>query len=644
MSLKKTNVGEKFIRKVRKLQNWIISVIVTAVFAFRWRTCLPFSGNMPSIVENTDQLDIWARYVIWAREPFMWPISIVNGLNYPFYDASIARGPLPFFAIIFKVLSKINGVFADFYYFPLVEMIFVFFSAYFTCLLLNSLKSGDYLLKMAGAVMMGLSFPLLYRSSNYYGVTYFVSYIPFYMGFAYFYLRLFTNTDRKSLFIFIIFMAILTSIFEHYVLFGVYFLLGLCTLFCLLNCIYNNNVQNILRLKYSAAALALGFIATLSVVYILGNQGDIDYNVIRWVSPLVGRFGNAWGYGGGFGGGFHVADVLTLFIPPQYEPLLPGHKWGGPTAILAKIGFPLTTNSLQDGQYEGFSYLGTTAILLACILAIAGIILFVKKRNRYLKIKFIHDSSLIMKNELISYSLMMGLSSLLLFVLSWGYIIHVGGVRINEIATPSLIIAMLWPKFMFVRTMGRLAIPFMLFVTIAVVVLFGRLLKKVTLKTPKAELIYSIVIMVVIGFHTYEIKGYLEPPQIVVHGNPLACEFADSDVLIIKKVTASKKAIMAVPTIRENPQWLQICYSLAYFTKIPINGFYSGLGVNEAHIKQNALDTTEIISGKIKNIKEMYGDVVIAAPPHVADQIMRLADIPLKCYKLKHKGVVILAI
>ncbi|MCX5815283.1 MAG: hypothetical protein NTX75_03445 [Proteobacteria bacterium] len=635
-----------FINKVTELQNWIISVIVTVIFAFRWRTCLPFSGYMPSIAENTDQLDVWARYVIWARDPFSWPISVINGLNFPFYDASIARGPLPFFAIIFKALSKINGIFANFYYFPLVEMIFVFFSAYFTCLMMDSLKSKACLLKLLGATMVGLSFPLLYRSSNYYGVTYFVSYIPFYMGFAYFYLRLFNNTDRKSLFIFIIFIAILTSIFEHYVLFGIYFLLGVCTLCCLVNCIYNNNVKNMLRLKYSAAALTLGFIATLSVVYMLGgNQGDIDYNVIKSASPLLGRFSTDWGYGGGYGGGFHVADVLTLIIPPNYQPLLPAYKWCGPSAVLTELGFPLTTNNLQDGQYEGFSYLGTAAILLACTLAITGIFLFVKKRNKYLsKMSFVHDSSLIMKNELVNYQLMMGLSSVLLFVLSWGYIIHIGGVRINEISTPSLIIAEIWPKFMFVRTMGRLAIPFMLFVTIAIVVMFGRLLNRLTSKTTKAGLVYGLVIMIVIGFHTYEIKGYLEPPQTVVFGNQIASEFGDSDVLIIRKATANKKAIMAVPAIRENEQWLKICYSLAFFAQVPINGFYSGLAVNEEHIKRNRLDTTAIISGKIKNIKERYGNVVIAAPPHVADKIMKLADMPLKGHKLKHKGVVILTL
>ena len=121
-----------FYSKITGLQNFLISLVITVIFSFRWRTCLPFSGNMPKLVDNTDQLDIWARYVIWAREPFSWPVSVIHGLNFPFYDASITRGPLPFFALIFKGLARINGAFYDLYYFPFVEMVFVFFSTKLT--------------------------------------------------------------------------------------------------------------------------------------------------------------------------------------------------------------------------------------------------------------------------------------------------------------------------------------------------------------------------------------------------------------------------------------------------------------------------------------------------------------------------------
>jgi len=601
---------------------------------------------MPSFVENTDQLDVWTRYVIWAREPFSWPISAIHGLNFPFYDASITRGPIPFFALIFKLLSRINVYFSDFYYFPFIEMLFVFFSAYFTCILMDSFKSRDCLLKIAGSVLVGLSFPLLYRSSNYYGVTYFVLYVPLYLGFAYYYKRLYDETDRKSLYMLLIFLSILTLMFEHYVLFGIYFLLLVCLICCIINNIYNNNRVNVQKVIYSATALAGGMISTLIIVYILGNQGDIDLGTVRSASPLMGRFNTDWGYGGGFGGGFHVADVLTLIIPPKYQPNLASNINYGPSSILTEIGFPLTTNNLQAGQYEGFSYLGTAALVMVCIILIASIFLFLKKRKEYIsRIKFIHESSFRMKNELIQFPAMMALSTLLLFILSWGYIIHIGGIRINELATPSFILALMWPKFMFVRSMGRLAIPFMLFITIAVIIIFGKILNVIISKNkPSGIIIYGIIIIAIITCQIYEIRGYLEPPKAVVYGNDLSNEFMESDVLLLKRIVEKKDAIIAVPTIRKNYQWLKICYSLAYLTKVPINGSYSGLGVNQEHLIHDKLDIDNILSGKIRAIVNKYGNIVIAAPPDIAERVMQLTDTPLKLHRLKHQQVVIMTL
>lgn len=632
--------------KRNELYSGLISAFVTVIFSMRWKTCLPFSGYMPSLLQNTDQLDVWTRYVIWAREPFQWPISVIHGLNYPFYDASISRGPIPLFAIIFKALSKVSEIFQELYYFPLVEMVFVFLSAYFACKILESYKISHPMLKLAGAVLMGLSFPLLYRSSNYYGVTYFVSYVPLYLGFAYFYKRLYENRDNRSLYIFLLFVIALTMVFEHYVLFGIYFLLLVCVGCCAANYFYSDTRINKGRMAYSAKALLLSMMATLSVVYILGKQGDIDISTVNAVSPLVGRFSTGWGYGGGFGGGFHVADVLSLVIPPRYQAGIPDYKWCGPDAILTKIGFPITTNDLQDGQYEGFSYLGTATIMIICILTIVGILRMIIGKGRCKTINsFLKESSFVLRNDIFTYSMMMGVSTFLLFILSWGYIIHLGGVRFNEIPTPSLVLAEIWPKFMFVRTMGRLAIPFMLFVTIAAFLAFGLLLNRMTSRKEKTgEYILAIVAFMVITIHVYEIQGYLEPPKSVIYGNELAREFSEKDMTLIRCITEKKEAIIAVPAIRSDDRWLKICYSLKYVTKIPISGFYSGLAVNQEHVRQNAMDIGNIMSGKLKEVTSKYGNIVIVAPPGIADKVEKISDTPLKRYNLEHKGIAILTL
>jgi hypothetical protein len=239
----------------------------------------------------------------------------------------------------------------------------------------------------------------------------------------------------------------------------------------------------------------------------------------------------------------------------------------------------------------------------------------------------------------------MGISAFGLFIMSWGYIIHIGGVRFNDIPTPSLILAMLLPKFMFVRTLGRLSIPFMLFITLLVVVLAGRQIDRLLIKRSNGiKILYVLMILLLIGSHVNEIKGYLEPPKIIIQGNELAKEFSPNDVQAIRKVTGDKNAIITVPSIRDNAQWLKTCYSLAYSAQKPISGFYSGLAVNEEHIRQSKLDVNDITSGRISNIVKRYGNIAIASTPEIAKKVMSTSDVPIKCYRLNHSGIVIITI
>ncbi|NLT23715.1 MAG: hypothetical protein GXX82_11775 [Syntrophorhabdus sp.] len=619
---------------------------MAVVFSMRWRSCLPFSGRMPSLAQNTDQLDVWTRYVIWAREAFSWPVSVIHGLNFPFQDATITRGPLPFFAFIFKGLGKISETLREFYYFPLVEMVFVFCAALFACMILDSFRTRNVFLKLAAAVLTGLSFPLLHRSSVYYGVTYFVSYVPFYLGFAYFYRRLHDRMDRRSLWMLLAFMAIMTSMFEHYLLFGIYVLFLVCAVCCFLNHLYNGNGRNLQRLRYTAVALFSSVAVTLGVAWVLGNQGDIDISMARSASLLRDRFGSEWGYGGGFGGGFHVADVLALVIPPQYDAGLPNYMWCGPSAVLTRMGFPLTTNTLQPGQYEGFSYLGTATLALVLAVVAAGAIVVWKRRREWWRgMDFRHRSSLVLRNELFGYGGMMCLGSFALFVLSWGYIIHIAGVRFDGVVTPSLVIAAIWPKFMFVRTMGRLAVPFTLFVILAAVIFSGRLVNPIAAgRSLIGGVVLGLIMLGVTVFHVYEVHGYLEPPRATVVGNYLAGAFGKRDAVLIGQVTLNKEAVIAVPAIRGNDRWLALCYSLEYYAKAPLNGYYSGLGVHAEYVRQNMVDTQDVMSGRIGSIAGRYGDIVIAAPPAVAEEVMRRADMPLQIHRLTNQDIALLTL
>ena len=624
-------------------QNLLCAFFATSIFSKRWINCLPFSGYMP-VANNTDQLDVWARYLIWAREPFSFPIGVINGMSFPFRDASITRGPIPLFAILFKGLSKIYTPFSEFYYFVLIELLFVFLVAYFTCLLLESFKITSFWLKLLGAVLVSLSFPFLYRSSNYYGITYLMANFPLYLALAYFYIQIYKHPGLKSLVLLAGFLPIF-AFFDYYNLFAAFFLFAVSLCLGLFNYVLNQSKLNRDRIISSASAFILGGILAFTVTFVLGGEGDLT--VPPGTSPLTARYGEGWGYGGGFGGGFHVADVLTVVIPPEDNESLPPWKGIGPSSYLTKMGFPITTGNLQDGQYEGFAYLGTTTIGILFVLLVIKLLSLVKRHRIYfMKLRLTLTSKIFLVNDLFPLPLIIGISAFMLYILSWGYIIHIGGIRFNNVPTPSLIMAILYPKFMFARSLGRLAIPFMLYITIGTIVYLGRYLGRYMYQASKYRkvLLGSIMIFLVIA-HIYEISGYLEPSE-VTYGNEIANVFSKEEGVLVKQLLQGKRALMIAPDIRsgEDPNWLKISYSLAFYSNIPISGIYSGIGIPSEHRKQTDLDIHSILAGNIKEIVDRYGDVAIAVPSDIAKEILSKADISLKYYKLRSQDVTILTL
>ena len=635
--------------KSSTFQNLLCAFFVTSIFSMRWINCLPFSGYMP-VANNTDQLDIWARYLIYAKEPFGFPIGVINGMCFPFSDASITRGPMPLFAILFKLLSKIYTPFSEFYYFVLVELLFVFLVAYFTCLLLESFKTTSSWLKLIGAVLVSLSFPFLYRSSNYYAVTYQMTYFPLYLAFAYFYVRTYKHPCLKSQVLLTAFLPI-CAFFDYYTLFAVLFMFAVSLCLSLFNYILNQSKLNRDRIISSASVFILGVILVFTVTFIVGKEGDLTVPPGR--SPLTARYSERWGYGGGFGGGFHVADVLTLVIPPKdADESVPLYRRCGPSSYLSKLGFTITTNDLQDGQYEGFTYLGTTTIgILFVLLIIKGLSPLQNYRIYFMKLRLTLTSKIFLVNDLFSLPIIIGVSTFMLYIISWGYIIHIGGIRLNNIPTPSLIMALVWPKFMFARSLGRLAIPFMLYITIGVIMGLDRYLYRYMYQGSKCRRVVFVSIMIFLVItHIYEIRGYLEPSE-VTYGNEIASVFSKEEAVLVKRLLQDKRALMIAPDIRsgdgplfKHPNWLKTCYSLAFHSNIPISGIYSGMAIPPEHRKQTNLDIKYILAGNIKEIVNRYGDVAIAAPSDMAKEILRKTNISLKYYELQSQNVTILTL
>ena len=627
--------------KIATCQDLLCAVFVTSIFSLRWRNCLPFSGYMP-VLKGGDNLEIWSRYLFYAREPFGSPIGLIKGLGFPFHTVSISRGPIELFAILFKFLSKIYAPFSEFYYPVLFELVCVFLVAYFTCLILKALRVRSFWVRLLGTVLASLSFPLLFRSSSFYGLSYQVAYFPIYMAFFYFLIRLYNHPDRRSFFLLMLFFLIL-AFFNDYGLFGTYFIFFIFLILIFFRFILNRNRSKADRdrLFFAVPALILGVIITFFVSFMLGNQENMT--VSQDSTLLSTRYDTSWGYGGGYGGGFHVADVLSVVIPPKNKEGIPLYKTCGPTSYLSRIGFPITTNDLQDGQYEGFTYLGTVTILILLFLVLSKILSLIGNyRKLFAKLRLQIMSKFFMVNEIFSLPVIIGISVTILYIFSWGYIIHIGGVRLNDIATPSLILAEIWPRFMLIRSLGRLAIPFMLYIIIVTVVWLDRYLypylhnKVIYKRIP----FVSIIIFLMIA-HTAEVWGYLKPPQ-VTYGNAIANALSREDKILIKRLLEDKKALMVVPKIRDNFEWGKICYSLAFYANIPLSSAVWETGISPKYKKQYDEDIKQLLEGNVKDIVHRYGEVAIAAPPNIANEILAKCNVPLRSYKLRDQDVTVL--
>ncbi|MCK5541106.1 MAG: hypothetical protein KAI40_00320 [Desulfobacterales bacterium] len=621
------------------IQTIFCALLVTIIFSIRWKNCLPFSGYMP-LAANSDQLDIFARFLIWAKEPFSLPIGTIKGFTFPFEDASITRGPLPLFALLFKGLSRIYSPFSEFYYFVFAEIVFVFFAAFFTCMILDLYNIKSFSLKLLGVTLVALSFPILYRSSNYYGVTFLMAYIPLYTAFAYCYIRIYKYPSIKS-FVLMAFFLPLLAFFDYYVLFGIFFMSIVSLPLIFINYLINRNIVNRKRFYGYLISLVIGTSLLFGLISLLGKQGDLT---VPSQTTLTHRNEVGWGYGGGYGGGFHVADVLTLIIPPRDNIVgAPEYKICGPSAYLTKLGFPLTADKLQDGQYEGFTYIGTTTLGIIVFLSILGFIFLIKNRKLFIvKLKMNISNKLFGFNDPFSLSFIVGISTFALFVFSWGYIIHFGGNRFNNIGTPTLFLAELWNKFMLARGLGRLAIPFMLFCTFGSLILFSKIVSNYMCRTntiKKAIIITTIVLLSV--FHVFEIRGYLKESK-VVFGNEIIDVFEKEEGIKIHKILKDKKGLIFAHPIRSDDEWLKTCYSLGFHSMIPISGIYSGMTVNQNHRVQTDINRQNARTGHIREIIELYGDVAFAAPCEMADDIIKRSNVPLQSYKIEKKNVTLI--
>ena len=229
-----------------------------------------------------------------------------------------------------------------------------------------------------------------------------------------------------------------------------------------------------------------------------------------------------------------------------------------------------------------------------------------------------------------------------LYVFSWGYIPHLFGYRLNGILTPSAILGFVYPKFMYARSLGRLAIPFSMLISFLALWVFYRRGTAIWLTDRARARMIPLACALLIAAHLADVADYLQPPARAFQGNEIARTFSDDDVQALKDATGSSVAVMLVPELLSSLSWNRIGFSIAYHTRIPVSGATLGFGEKQLERQRYAEDVRSIMNGEIKKILSMYGYLTIAAPRLEAETIMVRADFPLSSIELKSQNVVLL--
>lgn len=611
------------------------AILVMALLAFRWRGCLPFSGFMP-LMEDQDNLGFWSRYLIYVREPFAFPLGEIQGLSFPFVS-NISRGSIPLVALVMKVCAKVYAPLAECYYFVGVELLSVGLSAWLSYGLLCRVRMLASV-RLLGAFLVALSPALLYRSSECYKVTFMVAYFPVLLAAALLYMRTY-GRFRWSTSCLLAAIFPVAALIDYYLFVAVVAGGGVCCGVNVLEHLWRRTIESRNRVLRMVVITGVGVALSWGALFAMGNMQNLE-PPDRSLA-LKDRFNRNPGepYGGGHGGGFHVADVLTFIIPPDHRSVVPETKSCRPVALLARMGFPLSTAKLQGGQYEGFAYIGTVGVFLLVGVVVATAIRMGRSvRNLFAK-KTERRPPRLARNWA---CLALGLSALLLFILSLGYVVHVGGIRYDKIHTLALWLAQKWPTFMFARSLGRLAIPLALWLPIILVMFMGRRLYSFALHhgTRGRMAVHGLAFLLMMA-HVADIHGYLVPPPVIA-GNDMAQVFSPSDRQTIREVTTGRKAIILVPAMTTTFEWNKTCYALAYEGGIPVSGATVVFGEKQKELMQYARDIECVKEGKIGEIVTRYGEIIIAAPEDMVERIVEKSVIEFKRYPLTSRGVQLL--
>ena len=569
-----------------------VALGIAFLFSLRFLDGLPFSGF--SKVFNQETVATLASFLMFAQEPWSFPIGTIKGLAFPFTDGNIGNvGAIPLFAIIFKALGKVVPYFQTFDYFVLIDVLSCFLTAYFAQKILMSLGVRQFSLRFLGALLTGASFLVFTRSA--WTQPFCIVAFPLFTIWIYAMLRTLQRGKWKpSQDIAILSIYPIAALVDNYSLFAI--LLGTSVIL----------VRELYEVGFGGGPESRNRCLRLLLLCIFGPALSVLALYVIGMFPLPSVPQTFSSYDFGMGGRYHVADLLSLILPA-------GSELGTPS-LLGSFGFPFTTNLLADGQYEGVAYIGTSALLIWSLLAVIWLFSLPKDR-------FGGGSQIVsIKSRLALYSpwKKAGWASLCVFIFSLGYELHILGQAFPSFfGMPAAWIADRFPAVYNIRAQGRLASMLSLFLILEGVRRLSVWCESRSWQSqgdqPKRKdiTVISVVICLTV-IHLVEVSPLLKPVP-VQPSHPIGGWTTD-EIERIKRISSGHDAILISPSWREGLDWQVGIYSLAYYSGIRSNIYLIARTLPE-HNARIARDLDWVINGKWDLLIEDYGDKILFAIP-----------------------------
>lgn len=595
----------KELRAVAIMTNPItVALGIAMLFSLRFLDGLPFSGF--SRVFNQETVATLTSFLMFAQEPWSFPIGTIKGLAFPFTDGNIGNvGAIPLLALIFKALAKVFPYFQTFDYFVLVDIVSCFLTAYFSQKILAVVGVRQFGFRVLGALLTGASFLLFTRSAW----TQPFCIVAFPIFTAWMYAMLLTLKRGKwqpSQDAAILSIYPIAALVDNYSLFAI--LLGTSVILAreLYEAYFGGHRGSRNRSIRLLLLCIFGPALSIFVLYVIG------------MFPLPSIPPTFSSYDFGMGGRYHVADLLSPWLPAANGDV----TYFREPSLLGRLDFPLTTKLLADGQYEGVAYIGTPVLLLWIFLVAIWLLAICTGRHVG------SASTVSMQSRLVLHSPWnkVGWAGLFVFIFSLGYELHILGHSFPDFSgMPGAWIADRFPAVFNIRAQGRLASMLSLFLILeSIRQLYvwreARFKQDQSANPNRLDLSALMIIICLAVIHIFEISPLLRPVP-VQPSHPIG-EWTRKEIEQIRRIGAGFDAVLISPSWREGLKWEIDTFSLAYYLGIRSN-IYAIARTLPKHEELIARDRDWVANGEWDLLIKEYGEKILFAVPMSKAEIMR---------------------